>query len=234
MQWMGILADFTAHPSDDQLTEILAGLNRERDVLVVFNHPMWDLYLVGKEKHQFLVNEFLQRNGAFVHALELNGLRNWEENRAVRRLAEQWNMLLIAGGDRHGVEPNANINLTNATTFSEFVHELRRERRSNVLFMPQYAEPWKHRMLQSTIDAVRHYPDFPQGSRTWDERVYHPDSNGVVRPLCELWRRGTPPRSAAAVIGLVQLMGRGLVSGGLRYAWSDAQQLRLALGENDG
>ena len=26
-------------------------------------------------------------------------------------------MVLIAGGDRHGLEPNANINLTNATCF---------------------------------------------------------------------------------------------------------------------
>ena len=33
---------------------------------------------------------------------------------------------------------------------------------------------------------------------------------------------------------LVQLMGRGLVSGGLRMAWSEADQLRLALGEHDG
>jgi len=30
------------------------------------------------------------------------------------------------------------------------------------------------------------------------------------------------------------LMGRGLFSGGLRMAWSDAQELRLALGERDG
>ena len=141
---------------------------------------MWDLYLIGKEKHEFLVNEFLQKNGNYLHALELNGLRNWDENRAVRRLAEKWNMLLISGGDRHGVEPNANINLTNAASFTEFVHEIRREKKSDVLFMPQYAEPWKHRILQSTIDAIRHYPEFPQGSRTWDERVYHPDANGVV------------------------------------------------------
>ena len=70
----------------------------------------------GQEKHEFLVNEFLQKNGAWLHALELNGLRHWDENRAVRRLAERWNMLLISGGDRHGVEPNANINLTNAAT----------------------------------------------------------------------------------------------------------------------
>ena len=25
---------------------------------------MWDLYLIGQEKHEFLVNEFLQKNGA--------------------------------------------------------------------------------------------------------------------------------------------------------------------------
>jgi len=115
------------------------------------------------------VNEFLQKNGAYIHALELNGLRNWEENRAVRRLADQWNIVTISGGDRHGVEPNANINLTHAECFTEFVHEIRREKRSNVLFMPQYAKPWKHRILQSTLDAIRHYPDFPQGSQRWDE-----------------------------------------------------------------
>lgn len=233
-QWMQTLQEFTAAPSDTRLTEILVALHKEPNVLVVFNHPMWDLYLIGQEKHEFLVNEFLQKNGAFIHALELNGLRNWEENRAVRRLAEQWNMVLISGGDRHGVEPNANVNLTNATSFTEFVHQIRRERRSNVLFLDQYAEPWKHRILQSTIDAIRHYPEFPQGSRTWDERVYHPDRNGVVRPLSELWPKGHTPRLMALLLGTVQMMGQGLVSGGLRMAWSESQQLRLALGDHEG
>ncbi len=230
-EWMATLDDFTAHPSDKRLTEILVELSREPNVLVVFNHPMWDLYLVGKEKHQFLVNEFLQKNGAYLHALELNGLRNWDENRDVRRLAEKWNMLLISGGDRHGVEPNANINLTNAASFSEFVHELRRNRKSHVLFMPQYAEPWKHRILQSAIDAVRHYPEFPLGSRTWDDRVFHPDAAGVIRPLSEIWPTGSAPRLISGVIAMVQLMGQGLLSGGLRMAWANSQQLRLALGE---
>jgi len=233
-KWMETLAEFTAHPADGRLTEILAALNAEPNVLVVFNHPMWDLYLIGKQKHEFLVNEFLQKNGAYLHALELNGLRNWEENRAVRRLAERWNMLLISGGDRHGVEPNANINLTNATSFTEFVHEVRREKKSNLLFMPQYAEPWKLRMLQSAIDVVREYPDFPQGSRTWDERVYHPDGNGVVRPLSELWPSGAAPWMMTRIVGLIQLMGRSLVSGGLRMVWSESDQLNLAMGENDG
>ena len=233
-QWMTELEAFTAHPNDERLTEILVALHNEPNVLVVFNHPMWDLYLVGQEKHQFLVNEFLQKNGAWMHALELNGLRPWDENRAVRKLAESWNMLLISGGDRHGVEPNANINLTNAATFTEFVHEIRREKKSKVLFMPQYAEPWKHRLLRSTLDAIRSYPDFPQGSRTWDERAYHPDARGVVRPLSELWPKGRAPLGIAWTIGMVQLLGTGPVFDGLRMAWSDSQQLRLALGETEG
>ena len=231
--WMRVLQDFTANPSDGELTEILAALHQEPNVLVVFNHPMWDLYLVGQEKHDFLVNEFIQKNGAWLHALELNGLRHWDENRAVCRLAAQWNMLLISGGDRHGVEPNANINLTNAVSFTEFVHEIRREKKSNMLFMPQYAQPWKHRLLQATVDAIRSYPEFPQGSRTWDERAYHPDSHGVVRPLSELWPGGAPPRALSVLIGMVEMMGRGPVSGGLKIAWSDSSQLRLALEENE-
>ena len=233
-EWMTIFSDFTANPSDHELTQILSALHQEPNVLVVFNHPMWDLYLVGQQKHEFLVNEFLQKNGAWLHALELNGLRPWEENRSVRRLAAQWNMLLISGGDRHGVEPNANINLTNAASFTEFVHEVRREKQSNVLFMPQYAEPWKHRILQSTLDAIRSYPDFPQGSRTWDERVYHPDAQGVLRPLSEIWPKGRPPRVFGSIISMVQMLGAGPVSGSLRYAWSDSRQLRVALGEVEG
>jgi hypothetical protein len=233
-EWMQTLADYTAKPSDARLTEILQALHDEPNVLVVFNHPLWDLYLVGREKHLFLVNEFLQKNGVYMHALELNGLRTWDENRAVRSLAEKWNMVLISGGDRHGVEPNANINMTNAATFTEFVHEIRRERKSDVLFMPQYAEPWKHRILQSTLDAIRHYPEFPQGSRTWDERVYHPDASGVVRPLSEIWPKGRAPLAMGWAIGMVQMMGNGLVSGGLRMAWSESAQLRLKLGESEG
>ena len=230
-EWMRTLADYTAGPQEERLKEILVALNDEPGVLLVFNHPLWDLFLIGEEKHGFLVNEFLQKYGGLMHALELNGLRNWEENRATRRLAQQWNMLLISGGDRHGVEPNANINLTNATSFTELVQEIRRDRVSNILFMPQYAQPWKHRLMQSTMDAIREYPDFPQGSRNWDERAYHPDAHGVVRPLREIWPRGRAPFSIHWGMKAIQMLGKGPVSGGLRIAWNDASQRRVALGE---
>jgi hypothetical protein len=229
--WMETLAEYTANPSEGRLTEILAALHALPNVLIVFNHPEWDLYLIGAEKARQRVDEFMTANHQFLHALELNGLRHWEENRAVKRLAQKWNKLLISGGDRHGREPNANVNLTHATSFTEFVHEVRYEGRSHVLFMPQYAEPWKHRVLESALDAIRDYPDFPQGSRTWDERVFHPDVNGAIRPLSELWPSGSAPWYMRYGIGIVRMMGRRPVSRGLRIAWSESHEPKFALGE---
>jgi hypothetical protein len=233
--WMERLAAFTAMPVKTRepkfLTEMLAELDELPGVLIVFNHPLWDLYRVGKEKHDVLVNEFLAVNGQFVHALELNGLRDWKENREAATLAGKWNQLVISGGDRHGVEPNANVNLTRAGSFTEFVHEVRRERQSHVLFMPQYAEPWKHRILQSTLAAIRNYPDFPEGSRQWDERVYHPDAEGVMQPLSELWFKGSAPAICLAALSMVRIMGAGPVSSGLRMAWNNSGEMRATLGQ---
>ena len=230
--WMKTFEEYTAHPSEGRLTEILAALHELPNVLIVFNHPMWDLYLVGAEKAAQRVQEFLTQNHNFIHALELNGLRHWEENRSVKRLAQQWNKLLISGGDRHGLEPNANVNLSQASSFTEFVHEIRYEDRSHVLFLPQYAQPWKHRILESTLDAIRDYPQFPLGSRTWDERVWHPDGNGVIRPISELWTTGSAPGWMTMIIRAVRLMGSRPVSDGLRLAWSESRELQLALGED--
>jgi hypothetical protein len=235
--WMERLAVFTALPVETRspklLTEILAELDEIPGVLIVFNHPLWDLYRVGKDKHEVLVNEFLAVHGQFVHALELNGLRDWKENRETSTLAGKWNQLVISGGDRHGVEPNANVNLTHATSFNEFVHEVRRERQSHVLFMPQYAEPWKHRILQSTLDAIRDYPHFPEGSRTWDERVYHPDMDGAMQPMTRLWTTGHAPAFFMATLAMVRMMGARPVSDGLRMAWADSGEMRATLAKLD-
>ena len=241
-EWMNRLEVFTATPTSEasrrQLTAILAELHDLPNVLVIFNHPLWDLYRIGSDKHEVLVNDFLAVNGQFIHALELNGLRNWKENREVADLASRWNQLAISGGDRHGIEPNANVNLTHAETFTEFVHEVRRERISNVLFMPQYAQPWKHRILQSTLDAIREYPHFPAGSQRWDERTFHPDANGDVRPLSEIWNKGADglpktPMMLTAILRVVRLLGAAPVSGGLRIAWNDTGEMRNTLAKLD-
>ena len=229
--WMKTFEEYTAKPDEKRLTEILAALHELPNVLTVFNHPCWDLYLIGKDKAAQRVHDFMTANHMFLHALELNGLRHWQENRAVKQLARQWGKLLISGGDRHGLEANANVNLSNADSFTEFVHEIR-DGRSHVLFMPQYAQPWKHRILQSTLDAIRDYPDFPLGSRRWDDRVWHPSAEGVLRPLRQLWPSGQAPSLFSLVIKSVLLMGTSPVSGSLRLAWSESRELRFALGKD--
>ena len=232
-QWMGRMAAFTAVPAAERpaklLREMLAELDELPGVLIVFNHPLWDLYRIGDAKHRLLVNDFLAVYGQFCHAVELNGLRNWDENREVATLAAQWNQVLISGGDRHGVEPNANLNLTRARSFTEFVQEVRRDRQSHILFMPQYAEPWKHRILNSTLAAIRNYPDFPEGSQRWDDRVFHPDAEGNTRQLSELWRGGRAPVYLSAVLAFVRLLGAAPLSSGLRLAWNDRTAMRTTL-----
>ena len=237
-EWIARLNAFTDYPVASRpvalLTEILADLAAIPSVLIVFNHPLWDLYRIGAAAHQVLVNDFLATNGQFVHALELNGLRHWEENRAVRTLATQWNQLVLSGGDRHGIEPNANVNLTRTATFPEFVQELRRDRVSHVLYMNQYRQPWKHRILQSTLDAIRNHPHLPEGSRRWDERVFAPDAKGELRPLCDIWNDAHPPVWISGIIQAVRMMGRAPVSGGLRLAWNDNAAMRAVLSQPEG
>jgi hypothetical protein len=242
-EWIARLNAFTAMDVATRpaalLGELLNELHALPDVLLIFNHPLWDLYRIGQARHDVLVNDFLALHGQCIHALELNGLRDWTENRNVQTLARQWNQLVISGGDRHGIEPNANVNLSQATSFTDFVHEVRRERISHVLFMPQYKEPWKHRILQSTMDAIRDYPHFPEGMQRWDDRVYAPDRNGDVKQLSTLWpdQQGNPgappPFYITAVINAVRMMGRAPVSGGLRLAWNDRSSMRAALARQD-
>jgi hypothetical protein len=238
-KWMERFRDFTVTPLAERHPGLLRGILAELDeipqVLIVFNHPIWDLYRVGRERHDVLMNEFLAVYGQFIHALELNGLRDWKENREAAALAGKWNQLVISGGDRHGTEPNANVNLTRATSFTEFVNEVRRDRQSHVLYMPQYAEPWKHRILQSTLDAIRDYPHFPEGARRWDQRVYHPDGKGNIRSLSELWtsENHRAPSWIRGILAGVKLMGAAPLSGTLRFAWDDSAKMRAALAKQE-
>jgi hypothetical protein len=107
-------------------------------------------------------------------------------------LSERSGHPLISGGDRHGLEPNANLNLTNAQTFDEFVGQIRNNGISDILFMPQYREPLRLRMIETMWDIVRDYPNFPIGRRHWRERVFYRQDGATVKPLSELWK-GTEP-----------------------------------------
>ena len=203
--WMERMEHFTAAPHDDRLHQLLIELHALPQVLVVFNHPIWDLYKVGASRHAAEIHRFLGQNNCYLHAFELNGLRHARENREVAELADRWNQLLISGGDRHGLEPNANINLTCTTSFNDFVREIRVERRSRVHFLSQYARPWEQRILESTLDAISDHPHFSPGWRRWDERAFHKDAAGTMRSLAELWTHGRPPLALNLLIHSVRL-----------------------------
>jgi hypothetical protein len=126
-----------------------------------------------------------------VHAIELNGYRSWEENRAVIAIAEVPSMPLISGGDRHGRAPNALLNLTPATSFGEFAREIRRDGRSIVVILPEYRQSLLERKLASAFDALREYPRSAPNQRRWMDRVSY-ERDGLVRSLSVHWPQGGP------------------------------------------
>ncbi|HLJ89728.1 MAG TPA: hypothetical protein VKZ53_23155 [Candidatus Angelobacter sp.] len=229
---MSELAAYTENPQDTRMGELLDFLHSMPEVLIILNHPLWDLYDKGMPMQLAALNDLLKQHSNLIHALELNGLRDWEENRNVRRLAEGWNMLVISGGDRHGCEPNATLSLTNASSFAEFVHEVRRDRRSHVLLMRQYGEPMALRVLQTVLDVIRDYPSHAPGSRRWDGRVFHPQPDGTYLPVSAMWHTG-PPKFIEIILAIVRLLERRPIRSALRNALRNERKERevfLALG----
>jgi hypothetical protein len=152
------LKDLTASPETHSLRETLSALDAYPDVLLVLNHPLWDEKGIGVNRHAQELYRLLAFAKPYLHALELNGLRGWTENRNVIRIASEAGLPAVSGGDRHGCEPNAIVNLSEASTFSEFSEDIRKYRRSHVVFMPQYRQPLNWRMMQTVIDILRDYP----------------------------------------------------------------------------
>jgi len=221
---------YTAQPKDALLRELLTELHRTSGVLIVLNHPMWDIVGAGELIHTRAVRSFMAVHGQYVHAFELGGLRSWEENRKVYELAEQWNVPVIAGGDRHGCEPSACLNLTNASCLSEFVEEVRKEKRTHILFMPQYVRPLWERMLQVVLDTTGTQPGQPLGPE-WDDRTFHPDSAGTLRPLSELWEH--KPAFIEGVFGVFRLLEHGAVRHAIASHVQRRQQMKFLLSQEE-
>jgi hypothetical protein len=183
-------------------------------VLVVFNHPMWNQSQVGELRDPRVLDRFLNRGAQFLHAMEFNATRQPRENKEVEQLAERWQMLLVGGGDRHGCEPSGALNVTGAQSFSEFVHEIRQEERSHVVVMPQYTVPLSLRTMRTLLDVIREYPEFPAGSRRWDDRVFHPDTRTGDNRSVSAWWSVSP-----AFIEHIFSVIRVLENAGVQRAW---------------
>lgn len=219
-RWLSEMHAYTSEIKQERLADLLAGLNEIKDLLIVLNHPMWDLCAVGQQVHKASVERFLREHNRFIHAFELGGLRSWEENQRVVDLANAWSQTVISGGDRHGCEPNAALNLTSATTFAEFVQEIRQDRRSNLLFMPQYQQSLVMRMIHTLNDVTRYIPDHPLGP-SWDDRTFHPDPSGKIRPLSQIWEKR--PGFVEATFAAFRLSEAEPVKAVVRYVWGGSK-----------
>jgi hypothetical protein len=177
----------------ERLNELFAMLSEMRGVLVILNHPLWDIEIVGKERHQVLLKNFIKEHGRWIHAFEINGFRSWSENKAVIEMAEALGIPIATGGDRHGCKPNTVINLTSSRTFEEFADEIRVGKRSEVVLMPEYRQPLHSRQLQSFSEILKLYPEFPEGRQKWFDRVHFDTGDGHgLRQLSVHWKRGGP------------------------------------------
>ncbi len=189
-EWFARLNAFTQHPRPGELDDILDNLHEVPGLLLVFNHPMWDLACVGDHAHGLALHRFMRAHGPMIDALEINGYRSRHENGRVRELATELNLPLISGGDRHALAPNAVVNLTTAKTFAEFADQVRGGE-SHVVVMPEYAQPTELRKLAAAADVVRHYRAYPRERRHWTGRVsWHLDDG--IKPLSHVWPDGGP------------------------------------------
>ncbi|HKX83942.1 MAG TPA: hypothetical protein VJL58_06980, partial [Pyrinomonadaceae bacterium] len=175
-------------PDNRRLHELLTVLNEIDDVLVVFNHPIWDIEMIGQQHHERAMHQFLAEFRSSLHALEINGFRAWAENEAVIELAETTGLPLVSGGDRHCCQANVMINCTDAASFSEFVSQVRYDRHSRIAILPEYRVPLPSRQLRSIAHVLRTYDHFPEGRRQWTDRVFigyaHTDE---LKTLTQLW-----------------------------------------------
>jgi hypothetical protein len=179
------MQDWRNRPCRQRLVEIVDALDAEPQVLIVFNHMLWDEAGIGQLPHEQTMRELLELLGPRIHALELNGLRPRGENRAVLRIASDLGKPVVSGGDRHGLEPGAIINVTNASSFGEFAEQIR-EGFSRLLFLPQYRQPRRTRVLRSLADIVRTYDRHPNGWRLWSDRMFYRCEDDTVRSVTDL------------------------------------------------
>jgi len=215
------LQRYTANPQPRRLAELLELLHQDRQTLTVLNHPLWDEADIGDPAHRATLAALLSGHRQWIHAIELNGLRSWRENSDALALAREWRLPAISGGDRHGLEPNANLNLTQAAGFGDFAAEIR-EGVGTLLFLPQYREPLRLRWFETVKDIVRRHPE-AQMPR-WVDRFLYECEDGITRPLAEIWPN-EGPALLRTVFAMLRLAESTSLRAALRLAFADPAEM---------
>ncbi|HMQ05302.1 MAG TPA: hypothetical protein PKD26_15400 [Pyrinomonadaceae bacterium] len=203
-----VMLDLTfakGRPDEQKLRSLLDTLGQFENVLIVLNHPIWDIEMIGQQAHERSLREFLALFKESIHALEVNGFRSWSENRQVIELALQIGLPVVSGGDRHCCRPNTVINISDAANFAEFVYEVRSERRSRVIVMPEYNVPLPSRQLASIKHILSNDISYGDGRESWTARVFIDDGDGSVESLANYWNHRPPAWThfAFAVLSLL-------------------------------
>jgi hypothetical protein len=219
--------DFTVNGCETGIAAMLEWLGAAPESLLILNHPAWDENHIGEGAHTEHVVAFLEGFGHFIHAIELNGLRPWKENQRAAELAARFSMPLISGGDRHGREPNACLNLTNASSFAEFAAEVRCDGWSDILFMPQYREPLKMRILENMCDILEDNPGHALGWTRWHDRVFYRTDEGIDKSLTEFFQGRSFPAVMDRFVWLMGLSKHRRVRSALRLALNQWEAIEI-------
>lgn len=118
------------------------------------------------------------------------------------------------------------LNLTNSSTFGEFVEEVRDYGRSHVLVMPQYREPMASRIIKMIADVMRDNRAHTHGWVRWTDRVFVRDHDtGQVETLSGIWSQNHQPLLVQAFAGACRLLDNRGLHAALRQLFAATQEL---------
>jgi hypothetical protein len=93
---------------------------------------------------------------------------------------------------------------SHATSFSEFVDEIRRDRRSHVVILPAYLDHGL-REVDAVSDILGAHPALQPEHRHWSQRVFVTTEDGEVLPLSEAWS-GAPPYWMSGFVQMLRIV----------------------------
>jgi hypothetical protein len=195
---------FTRRPAEALLRDLLAWVDATPSALTVLNHPLWNAH-VDVDQSASALADFVRIHRPYLHATEINGYRRHAENKAVIRLGREWDLPVLAGGDRHGRAANAMVNVTSAGTFPEFVDEVRRGRVAHTVVMPEYREHTTVRVMAVVADVLSDNGLGDPLQHHWTQRVFVVRDDGRHQSLAEFWAPKAPAvvRGCAAIAALL-------------------------------
>jgi hypothetical protein len=132
-----------------ELFEILAASR----CLIILNHP---LVAWAPGARTIPAADLLSRYGWAIHALEVNGMRSREENDRVLELARQWRKPVVGGGDSHLLVASSVISLSRATTFQDFIAEVK-DGHAVPFVTPEYFAPLKWKLTLRVLFFISRY-----------------------------------------------------------------------------